>query len=106
MGYGASHRNTRDTVMSDNARTQISLRVPSDMLADFDRIAAATERDRSWVILRAMKSYLEGDGADILEEIEGMAELDRGESYDLDDVLAEAEAMIAAHDAKTARKAS
>lgn len=38
------------------------------MLADFDRIATAIERDRSWVILRAMKTYLEGDGADILEE--------------------------------------
>jgi predicted transcriptional regulator len=92
-------------LMSENARTQISLRVPADMLADFDRIATAIERDRSWVILRAMKTYLEGDGADILEEAEGLAELDRGESFDLDDVLAEAEALIAAHDAKTARKA-
>jgi len=92
--------------MSDNARAQISLRVPSDMLADFDRIAAAMERDRSWVILRAMKTYLEGDGADVLEEIEGLADLDRGESHDLDDVLAEAEAMIAATKAKTTRKAS
>ena len=90
--------------MSDNARTQISLRVPSNMLADFDRIAAAMERDRSWVILRAMKTYLEGDGADILEEIEGMEQLDRGEGIDLDDVLDEAEAMIRRHDAKAARK--
>ncbi|MGV3552104.1 CopG family ribbon-helix-helix protein [Rhizobium sp.] len=90
--------------MSDNARTQISLRVPSDMLADFDRIAAVMERDRSWVILRAMKAYLEADGADVLEEAEGLAQLDRGESFELDDVLAEAEAMIAAHGDKNARK--
>lgn len=90
--------------MSDNVRAQISLRVPSDMLADFDRIAAAMERDRSWVILRAMKTYLEGDGADILEEIEGIEQLDRGEGVDMDDVLDEAEAMISRHDAKAARK--
>lgn len=105
MGYSASRRNTREIVMSSNARAQISLRVPSDMLADFDRIAAAMERDRSWVILRAMKTYLEGDGADILEEIEGIEQLDRGESYDLDDVLAEAEAMIAASNNEPSRKA-
>jgi predicted transcriptional regulator len=92
--------------MAESTRAQISLRVPADMLADFDRIAAAMERDRSWVILRAMKSYLENDGGDILGEIEGMEQLDRGESHDLDDVLAEAEAMIAAANAKTTRKAS
>jgi predicted transcriptional regulator len=91
--------------MSDNARAQISLRVPSNMLADFDRIAAAMERDRSWVILRAMKAYLEGDGADILEEIQGIEQLDRGESHDLEDVLAEAEAMIAVSNDKHSRKA-
>lgn len=90
--------------MSENTRAQISLRVPGDMLADFDRIATALERDRSWVILRAMKAYLEGDGADILEEAEGLAELDRGEGIDLDDVLDEAEAMIRRHEAKAARK--
>lgn len=90
--------------MSDSARAQISLRVPSDLLADFDRIAAAMERDRSWVILRAMKTYLEGDGADILEEIEGIEQLDRGEGTDIDDVLDEAEAMISRHDAEAARK--
>ena len=90
--------------MSENARAQISLRVPGDMLADFDRIAAAMERDRSWLILRAMKSYLEGDGADILEEIEGIEQLDRGEGIDMDDVLDEADAMIRRHDAKAARK--
>jgi hypothetical protein len=56
-------------------------------------------------MLRAFKSFLENEGALILDETEGMAQLDRGESFDLDDVLAEAEAIIAAHEAKIARKA-
>ena len=91
--------------MSSSERTQVSMRVPNEILADFDRIATALERDRSWVMLRAFKVFLEGEGSVILEEAEGLAELDRGESFDLDDVLAEAEALIAAHGTKTARKA-
>jgi predicted transcriptional regulator len=91
--------------MASSERTQVSMRVPNEILADFDRIAAALERDRSWVMLRAFKSFLENEGALILDETEGMAQLDRGESFDLDDVLAEAEAIIAAHEAKIARKA-
>jgi predicted transcriptional regulator len=91
--------------MSFSERTQVSMRVPNEILADFDRIAKALERDRSWVMLRAFKVFLEGEGSVILDEAEGLAELDRGETFDLDDVLAEAEALIAATDAKTARKA-
>ena len=90
--------------MSKNTCAEISLHVPGDMLADFDRIAAALQRERSWVILRAMKYFLEGDGADILEEAEAIAALDRGEGVDLDDVLDEAEAMIRHHETKVARK--
>ena len=92
--------------MSSSERTQVSMRIPNEVLADFDRIAAALERDRSWVMLRAFKTFLEGEGSVILDEAEGLAELDRGESHDLDDVLAEAEAIIAAHGAKNTRKAS
>jgi predicted transcriptional regulator len=91
--------------MLSSERTQVSMRVPNKILAELDRIATALERDRSWVMLRAFKLFLEGEGSVILDEAEGLAELDRGESFDLDDVLAEAEALIAAHDTKTARKA-
>lgn len=92
--------------MTSSERTQVSMRVPNEILADFDRIATALERDRSWVMLRAFKAFLENEGALILDEAEGLAQLDRGESFDLDDVLAEAEAMIAASTNKHARKAS
>jgi predicted transcriptional regulator len=104
MGYDEFRCDAREVEMSEKARVQISLRVPGDMLADFDRIATAMDRDRSWVILRAMQAYLEGDGGNILEEAEGIAELDRGEGIDIDDMLDEAEAMIRRHEAKAARK--
>ena len=76
-------------------RTQISLRVPTSVVARFDRIAEILERDRTWVMLRAFTQYLEQEGNDLLEEAEGIAELDRGEGSDLNDVLDKAHAIIA-----------
>jgi predicted transcriptional regulator len=97
---------TRRMIMASNERTQISLSVPNDILDDFDRITGALERDRSWVMLRAFKTYLEGEGADLLNEATGIAELDRGEFHDIDDVLAEAETILASRGGKTAQRAS
>ena len=33
----------------------ITLRLPLDMLSDIEKIAAGSERTRSWVIVRALK---------------------------------------------------
>ena len=61
--------------------SHVSLRVPNDLVAAFDRIATALERPRSWVMLRALRQYLdEGEGREIEEDTESLAELDRGES--------------------------
>ena len=87
------------------AKTQISLRVPSDIVAAFDVIAKGMERDRSWVMLRALKQYLEGEGAEVMQEIEGIAALDRGEGVDFDTVMDEADRIIAEAEARLARKA-
>jgi predicted transcriptional regulator len=59
--------------------SHVSLRVPNDVLAAFDRLAAELERPRSWVMLRALRCYLEEEGAEIIEDGESIAELDRGE---------------------------
>jgi predicted transcriptional regulator len=82
--------------MASSEWTQVSISVPNELLVDFDLIAVALECDRSWIILRALKAFLEGDDSVILNESEDLAQLDRGESYDLDDVLAQAEAIIVA----------
>jgi len=89
--------------MSDATKTaQTSLRIPADVLAAYDRIAAALDRDRSWVMLRALRLYLDGEGGDVLREVEGLAQLDRGEGVDFDTVQAEAEAIVAqAHDGRS-----
>jgi predicted transcriptional regulator len=60
--------------------SHVSLRVPTGVIEAFDRIAAALERPRSWVMLRALRQYLdEGEGREIEEDTESLAELDRGD---------------------------
>ncbi len=87
------------------AKTQISLRVPTELVEAFDTIAKGMERDRSWVMLRALKQYLDGEGADLLRELEGIAAIERGEVFDFDEVMDEADAIIAEAMARQARKA-
>ena len=68
--------------------SHVSLRVPNDVVVAFDRIAAALERPRSWVMLRALRQYLDdGEGREIEEDTESIAELDRGESVPFEEVL-------------------
>jgi predicted transcriptional regulator len=69
------------------ASSHVSLRVPSDVIAAFDRLAAALDRPRSWVMLRALRQYLEDEGAEIFEDLESIAELDRGEFVPFEDSL-------------------
>jgi predicted transcriptional regulator len=73
----------------------VTLRIPSEILRDIDRIAEATERSRSYIILRALKGYLLQEGADVLAAIEGRAQLDAGEHEDFDAVLADMDRLIA-----------
>ncbi len=63
---------------SDNAgSTHVSLRVPSDLIQAFDKLAVMLDRPRSWVMLRALRQYLEDEGAELTEDAESLAELDR-----------------------------
>jgi predicted transcriptional regulator len=76
--------------------SHISLRVPNDIIEAFDRIAAALERPRSWVMLRALRQYLDdGEGREIEEDTESIAELDRGESGPLEDSIRKLRERIA-----------
>ncbi|WP_235988121.1 CopG family ribbon-helix-helix protein [Roseibium aggregatum] len=88
----------------ENERTQVSLRLPSEMVADFDKIAAGLDRDRSWVMQRAFKFYLEQEGREIIDDLDGIAALDRGEGVDFDDVLDQADDIIATARTKPIRQ--
>jgi len=86
-------------------KAQLSLRVPVDIVESFELIAKALDRDRSWVMVRALRQYLDTEGADLLHEAAGLASLDRGEGVDFDSMLDEASAVIAQAKANRAAKA-
>lgn len=67
----------------------VTLRIPQEVLADIEAIAETTERSRSWIIVRALKTYLMNEGADILAVRQGRQEIDDGDYEDVDDVIAD-----------------
>jgi predicted transcriptional regulator len=67
----------------------IALRLPEDILKDIEKIAAATERTRSWVIVRALKYYLMQEGNDILQILKGEEQFHNGEFVDAEEFLNE-----------------
>jgi predicted transcriptional regulator len=82
------------------ASMPVSLRVPSDLIETLDKIAAALERPRSWVMLRALRQYIADEGQEVLDVQEGIAEAERGEVVPIEDVLAEMDEIIARAEAK------
>jgi predicted transcriptional regulator len=78
----------------------VSLRLPADLIETLDKIAAALERSRSWVMLRALRQYIADEGQEVLDVQEGIAEAERGEMVPIEDVLAEMDAIIARAEAK------
>ncbi|HLP69659.1 MAG TPA: ribbon-helix-helix protein, CopG family [Rhizobium sp.] len=73
----------------------VTLRVPGDVLSDIQSIADATDRSRSYIIVRALRTYLLNEGADILAAVRGRDQIAAGESEDMDDVIADMDRIIA-----------
>ncbi|WP_409233716.1 CopG family ribbon-helix-helix protein [Rhizobium sp. WCS2018Hpa-16] len=70
------------------------MRLPKDVLAEIEEIAAACDRTRSWVFVRALKSYLAAEGRDILTLAQAHQQIDRGEAVDLDDLVDEVDHIV------------
>jgi predicted transcriptional regulator len=86
----------------DSENVQTSIRLPQEMREAFDKIAEALDRDRTWVMLRAFRQYLDNEGADVLREAEGLAALERDEGVDFDEVMGEVDDIIAQAEAQRA----
>ncbi len=82
----------------------VSIRIPTDVIETLDKIGAALERPRSWVILRAIRLYLADEGQEVLDVQEGIAEAERGEVFDFDEVMAGLDEIIAQAEVKRAAK--
>jgi predicted transcriptional regulator len=92
-------------VPNDSAGSaHVSLRVPGDLIQAFDKLAAILDRPRSWVMLRALRQYLEDEGAKLTEDAESLAELDRGEIVSAEDVRRRVGEIIAGTEKARARQ--
>ncbi|UJW84473.1 CopG family ribbon-helix-helix protein [Devosia sp. SL43] len=72
----------------------VPVRLPVELLGELERIAVASDRTRSWVIVRALKLYLAGEGAEVLAVLHGREQVAAGEVHDFDAVLDEVDAII------------
>jgi len=72
----------------------IALRIPVDVLGDIEKIAAVSERTRSWVIVRALRLYLASEGGQCLAILRGREEAAEGGGHDADDVLGALERIV------------
>lgn len=81
--------------MSDRELSDpITMRLPRDLLAEMEEIAAICERTRSWVFVRALKSYLAAEGREIIAVAKARRDIDDGLGHDLDDVIEEIDAIV------------
>ena len=71
----------------------ITLRLPLDLLAEIEAVAAACERSRSWVMVRALKAYMAQEGREIQEMAEARKAVEDGAGIDAQDVLAEVDTI-------------
>jgi len=72
----------------------VTLRVPSDVVASIEAIAEATDRSRSYIIVRALKTYLLNEGADVLAAVRGRDQIEAGEYEDIDDLIADVDKIV------------
>jgi predicted transcriptional regulator len=72
-----------------NLSDPITIRLPEEVLAAIEQIAETCDRTRSWVMVRALKTYLSSEGADILAVRKGREQVADGDVHDMDDVLQE-----------------
>ena len=71
------------------AQTVQSVRLPDEMREQYDVLARATGQSRNALIVQAMQQFIEREMADLALIQEGFAQIDRGETLTLDDVVAE-----------------
>ncbi len=81
--------------MADAKTTEsVTLRVPNDVLSQIEEIARATDRSRSYIIVRALRTYLLNEGSDILAAAKGREQIASGNFEDMDDVIADMDRII------------
>ncbi len=72
----------------------LTMRLPVEVLREIETIAEATDRSRSWVMVRALRLYLAGEGRDILAAVAGRSQIENGQAHSMSEVLDEIDAIV------------
>ncbi len=67
----------------------IAVRLPVDVLEGIDEVAAILDRKRSWIIVRALKNYLAGEGQYLRDLAAARREAGAGNAVEGDQLLNE-----------------
>jgi predicted transcriptional regulator len=78
-----------------------TLRIPVDKLSDIQAIARATERSTSYIIVRALRTYLLNEGTAIFAAMKERQQIAAGEYEDIKDVIADMDRIIAGENCLT-----
>lgn len=71
-----------------NTQVSISAKVPAELSQQVDRLAAATRRNRSWVVEEALRAYLAQELAFLEAVEEGLRQMEADEVVPHSDVVA------------------
>jgi predicted transcriptional regulator len=85
--------------MSRDLSDPIAIRIPLEVLADIERIAGVIDRTRSWVMVRALKLYLAGEGEEVLSLLRAREQNAEDGGHDADEVMRELEQIVTGHKA-------
>jgi predicted transcriptional regulator len=80
-------------VQNQSLSDPLTMRIPTDVLTEIEEIAGICNRTRSWVFVRALKSYLATEGKEIRDIAKAKREIEAGEGTDLDDIIDEVDAI-------------
>jgi predicted transcriptional regulator len=80
--------------VSNELSDPITIRVPLDVLQDVERIAGAIDRTRSWVMVRALKLYLAGEGEEVLSLLAAREQNAVDGGHEADEVMRELAAVV------------
>jgi predicted transcriptional regulator len=70
------------------AKETVTFRIDADVRAALDRLAAALDRDRSYLINEAVEAYLDVHGWQIAHIEDGLRQADAGEFAEAEEVAA------------------
>jgi predicted transcriptional regulator len=92
--------------MASQKETTVSLTLPASVVSAYDRLGSTIDLPTKDMMQTVLRDFLETEGVDMLDDAQGVSELDRGDYVDLDDVLERAKAIVAAAEDRSRQRTS